>query len=148
MWWWFIVWLIIIFLLLSGSGFYGYRRSYYGAVSAIGLLILLFVLFWLAAAFAAPMGLVRLVVVARYRGIVTGGRRQVAARRRVGTAAAGGRKLHLPRAGSEAPHRVDRKMHRGLPSAQQPCLGVGHNTAHPGASRLLVSALLFELGET
>lgn len=54
MWWWFIIWLIIIFALLSGTGYHGYRRSYYGRGSAIGLLVLLFVLFWLAIAFAGP----------------------------------------------------------------------------------------------
>ena len=54
MWWWFIAWLIIIFALLSGTGYYGYRRSYYGPGGAIGVLILLLVLFWLAVAFAGP----------------------------------------------------------------------------------------------
>ncbi len=42
------------FALLSGAGYYGYRRSYYGPGGAIGLLVRLFVLFWLAIAFAGP----------------------------------------------------------------------------------------------
>ena len=54
MWWWFILWLAAVFMLLSGSGYYGYHRSYYGAGGAIGLLVTLFVLFWLAVAFAGP----------------------------------------------------------------------------------------------
>jgi hypothetical protein len=51
MWWWFIIWLIIIFALLSGTG---YCRSYYGPAGVIGVLVLLFVPFWLAVVFAGP----------------------------------------------------------------------------------------------
>ncbi|HZT87231.1 MAG TPA: hypothetical protein VFA12_04625 [Stellaceae bacterium] len=54
MWWWFILWLIIVFALLGSGSFYGYRRSYYGFGPAIGLLVLLFIIFWLAVVFAGP----------------------------------------------------------------------------------------------
>lgn len=56
MWWWgwFVVWAVIVYLMMSMGGYYGYRRAYYGAGPAIGLLILLFIIFWLAIFFAGP----------------------------------------------------------------------------------------------
>ncbi len=58
MWWWFVLWVVIIWLIFSAGGYYGYRRSYYyptyGASGGIGLLIALFIIFWLVIAFAGP----------------------------------------------------------------------------------------------
>jgi hypothetical protein len=53
-WWWFVFWVLIVFLLLSTGGFYGYRRSYYGPSAVFGLIVILFVLFWIAIVFAGP----------------------------------------------------------------------------------------------
>jgi hypothetical protein len=56
--WWFVLWVVIIWLFLSSFGYYGYRRSYYygsyGPSGAIGLLAVLFIVFWLVIAFAGP----------------------------------------------------------------------------------------------
>lgn len=54
MWWWFVLWVIVIFLLLSSGGWYGYRRSYYGTGEAVGLVFVLFIIFWIAIIFAGP----------------------------------------------------------------------------------------------
>jgi amino acid transporter len=73
MWWWFIPWVILIWLLFSSFGYYGYRRSNYytswGPSGGIGLLIVLFIVFWLGNNFRRPVvGMVRLVVVTAPQG--------------------------------------------------------------------------------
>ena len=52
MWWWFILGVFIVFLLLSASSWHGYRRSYYGPGSTIGLLAILFLLLCFVLIFA------------------------------------------------------------------------------------------------
>ena len=54
MWFWFVFWIVILLLLFSGGGYYGYRRSFYGQSSMIGLLISFLVLAWIAVLFAGP----------------------------------------------------------------------------------------------
>ena len=58
MWWW-ILWIVIIWLLISSFGYYGYWRSYYynswGPTGGIGLLVVLFIVFWLVIIFAGPL---------------------------------------------------------------------------------------------
>ncbi len=58
MWWWFVLWVVVIWLLLSSLGYYGYTRSYYyssyGPAGGIGLLVVLFIIFWLVIGFAGP----------------------------------------------------------------------------------------------
>jgi hypothetical protein len=54
MWWWFILGVFIVFLLLSVSSWHGYRRSYYGPGSTIGLLVVLFLLLCFVIIFAGP----------------------------------------------------------------------------------------------
>lgn len=54
MWFWFVFWVLILFLLFSGGGYYGYRRSYYDAGTAVWAIVLFFLLFWIAVIFAGP----------------------------------------------------------------------------------------------
>jgi hypothetical protein len=54
MWFWFVLRAALILLLFSSRGYCGYRRSYYGGTGAVGLLLLFFILFWLAIIFAGP----------------------------------------------------------------------------------------------
>jgi hypothetical protein len=58
MWWWFVLWVIVIWLIFSSFGYYGYRRSYYydswGPSGGLGLLVVLFIVFWLVIVFGGP----------------------------------------------------------------------------------------------
>jgi hypothetical protein len=54
MWYWFVFWVVILFVLLSGSSWFGYRRSYYGAGAAFAMLAFFVALFFIAVVFAGP----------------------------------------------------------------------------------------------
>ncbi len=51
---WFIFWILILFLLFSGGGYYGYRGSYYGRSTAIGWIVVLFIIFWIVILWGGP----------------------------------------------------------------------------------------------